>query len=408
MKVRINHIVLFLFLAICMFFPGDPYNLKLAALAVLLIINAGDIIEKIGCAQYRVVLYFGFMFPIATMIQSSLLTSNIGAAISGAYSMVILLLLIPIVEQDIDYKRQVLILLKTMAVVTLLIAFADIIGVFNVNGPNFIRNSFYAYGMGLMGKSPAYSSYYRIFFKASPLLVILLDDAISRRDIKWMILSFGALWFSGTRANVFSALIIFFFRYMVWNTGGITKIKKLLMATAMLAVVVLSFSRIYSGIAGQMNTSGAVASDLVRQGEIQSYLEVFSNPVRLLFGYGFGSAFYNYGRASLDLTSELSYFEMIRCVGLVFAVPFFGFVLYPIISSAVKPEYKLSYICYLIIAATNPLLFSSTAMVMYIFLYQDIVTPGRHHSVDALMQTEMVFHGVRGAAGSVNEGKSFG
>ena len=95
---------------------------------------------------------------------------------------------------------------------------ADIAHVFDANGNNFIRNSFYRFDMGLMGKSPAYSSYYRIFFKASPLLVLLLDDSITKNKKSWIVIAFAALWFSGTRANVFSALIILFFRYVFFSS----------------------------------------------------------------------------------------------------------------------------------------------------------------------------------------------
>lgn len=372
-KKSVNNLILFVFLTICIFFPADPYSIKLVALALLLIFNGMLIVRKISGAGYRSVLIFGLMFPIVIMLQSILLTGNVGASISGAYSPVILLLLIPIVEENLSFKKYVLILLKIMSVCILLIAVADIAGVFNVNGANFIRNSFYKYGMGMMGKSPAYSSYYRIFFKASPLLVLLLDDSISKQDYKWILVTFGSLWFTGTRANVFSALIIIFFRYLIWSDSK--KISRYLIGGAILVLSLLNIPRIYNMIVGQMNTTGAMASDLVRAGEIVAYREVFSNPFKLIFGTGFGSAFYNYGRDSIGYTSELSYFEMIRCVGLIFAIPFFIFVLKPIFSKKVKSDYKLSFICYLIIAGTNPLLFSSTAMIIYMFLYEDIIRP---------------------------------
>lgn len=372
-KKSINHFFLFVFFTICIFFPADPYHVKLIALAILLILNGVLIAKKIGSAEYKPVFFFGFVFPIVIMLHSTLLTGNVVASISGAYSPVIFLLLIPIIEQGHSFKKHVLLLLKVMSVCVLLIAIADVVGTFDVNGANFIRNSFYKYGMGMMGKSHAYSSYYRIYFKTSPLLVLLLDDSISKQDYKWILATFGALWFTGTRANVFSALIILFFRYVIWS--DCKKTSRYLIGAAILVFSLLNVSRIYNMIAKQMNTTGALASDLVRSGEIRAYKEVFSDPIKLIFGTGFGSAFYNYGRNSIGYTSELSYFEMIRCVGLIFAIPFFMFILRPIFSNRVKADYKLSFICFLIIAATNPFLFSSTAMVMYMFLYEDIIRP---------------------------------
>ena len=372
-KKSINNLILFIFLTICIFFPADPYGVKLIAFALLFVLNGKLIVRKIGDARYRPVLIFGSLFPITIMLQSIMLTGNVVKSISSAYSPVLLLLLIPIIEIKLSFKKYVLILLKTMSVCVLLIAITDVIGVFNVNRASFIRDSFYKYGMGVMGKSAAYSSYYRIFFKASPLLVLLLDDSISKGDYKWLVASFGALWFTGTRANVFSALIIIFFRYVIWSDSK--KTTRYLIAVAILALSLLNISRIYNMIVGQMNTTGAIASDFVRSGELLAYKEVFSDPIKLILGTGFGSPFYNYGRDSIGYTSELSYFEMIRCVGLIFAIPFFLFVLKPVFSKKVKADYKLSYICYLVIAATNPLLFSSTAMIMYMFLYEDIIKP---------------------------------
>lgn len=370
-KRKINSLILFFFLMICIFFPGDPYHIKLVLLFALIVLNCKVIVKKIGCSQYRPVLLGGMLFPIVIMLQSFALTGNLGASISGGYSPTILLLLIPIVEDDLNYKKQVLFLLKSMAISVLLIATADLVGLYDVNGHDFIRNAFYDYGMGVMGKSPAYSSYYRIFYKASPLLVLLLDDSISKQDYKWVAISFGALWFTGTRANVFSASIIFFFRYVVWSNNK--KPARYLIAFLIVFAVSISFPRVYNMIVGMMNTSGAKSSDSVRSGEVLAYAEVFSDPVKLLFGSGFGEPFFNYGRGSIEYTSELSYFEMIRCVGLIFAIPFFAFVFRPILSKKVNRDYSLSYICYLLIAATNPLLFSSTAFLIYMFMYYDIV-----------------------------------
>lgn len=370
-RKQINSWLLFPFLLVCVFFPADPYNIKIAILMVLLVVNAQVIVANIGMEKYRPIVLFGLLYPIIIMAQSILLTGDIGSAISGAYCPIILILLIPIIEDGYDYRRTLFFLLKVMAVSVLLIAAADLAGFYNVNGHDFIRNSFYSLGMGVMGKSAAYSSYYRIFYKASPLLVLLLDDSISRQKLPWVAISFAALWFTGTRANVFSALIILFFRYVVWNDKK--TVVRFLIAFFMLLGAAFAFSRLVQMIVNQMTTSGAVSSDLVRSGEITAYMKVFSKPAKLLFGTGFGSKFFNIGRDAYDTTSELSYFEMIRCVGLILSIPFFCFVFRPIFSRRIKADYKLSFICYLIIAATNPLLFSSTAMLMYMFLYEDIV-----------------------------------
>jgi len=371
-KADVNKLFLFVFLFVCVFFPGDPYNIKLYALFILLIINAGCIVNNLFSKQFQLIALFGFAFPIVVMIQSTLLTRDVRSAISGAYSPVILILLIPIICYKLPYRDMIIVLLKCMAILIISLAVADIVGLNNVNENNFIRKSFYDLGMGAMGKSAAYSSYYRIFMKASPLLVLLLDDSISKRKYIWIILSFASLWFSGTRANVLSAFIIMFIRYAIWNDNKMNNKRRIIVSLIMIVGAIILAPRIYNNVEALMSTSGAISSDMVRSGEFEAYVDLFKDPANLVLGSGFGSQFFNIGRDHYSVTSELSYFEMIRCTGLIFAIPFFIFIFIPIFSKAVQRDYKLSYICYLIIAATNPLLFSSTAMVMYIFMFVDI------------------------------------
>ena len=372
-RQKVNNILLFGFLLICLFFPGDPYKVKLVFLGLLFVLNITEFFKPDFSSKFLPVFLIGLAFPVLAMIQSVVLTSDVSSAVSGAYSPVILLLLIPIVRDNLKLKEYTILLLKLMALCTIAIAAADIAHVFDANGNNFIRNSFYQFDMGLMGKSAAYSSYYRIFFKASPLLVLLLDDSITKNKKSCIVIAFAALWFSGTRANVFSALIILFFRYVFWNDSKMSDRARVLLSLGIILVALVNVETITRLISSQMNTSGAVASDEVRTGEFKAYFEVFSNPVKLLFGSGFGSQFYNYGREAVAATSELSYFEIIRCVGLILAIPFFSFVLYPFLSDKVTRSTKLAFISYLVIAATNPLLFSSTAMVMYMFIYEPIL-----------------------------------
>ncbi len=387
MKIRSSGIITFLmvvFVGVCVIFPGDPYNIKIITLLILLLLSSRVILSGIRSKEYQLVTTFGLVFPLVVMAQSSLYTGNVLAAVTAAYSPIIFLLIMPIIAYDIPYKEIVIKVLKIMALMIVLIALADILGVIDVNANGFYRLAFYDYGIGVMGKSPAYSTYYRIFMKASPLLVLLLDDSISKKKYVWVIIAFAALLFSGTRANVFSAFVIVFIRYAVWNDNSIKGRNRVLISLLLVSVALLMTSRVYNSVVAIMSTAGSLGSDLVRQGLFQAYIEIFRDPAKLLFGSGFGISFYNYGRDHYSVTSELSYFELIRCVGLVLAIPFFVFVIKPLFSSNVKRDYKLSYLCYLIIAATNPLLFSSTAMVMYIFIYLDDIAHGKNYNEELL------------------------
>lgn len=366
----INSCVLLCFMFICVFFPGDPYHFKILLLLVLLALNAKMIAQRIGYPRYRPILIIGLLFPVVTMFQSWLLTNGSLSSVSGAYSPIIMLLMIPIIEYDLPFKRQLLGLLKLMAVSTLLIAAADMMGIVDVNASNVLRESFYKFDMGLMGKSTMYSSYYRIFFKTSPLLVILIDESISKKNYAWGAVAFLAMCFSGTRANVFSSIIIIGSRLLMLGKKN-TRLRYLIAAFAFVGLI-LCLPRIFGSVLAQMSTQGAVESDAVRSNELYAYAEVFSNPFNLICGSGFGSQYYSYGRNTLVTTSELSYLELIRCVGFPLAVVFIAFVAAPFFSRRINKYTKIAYACYLLIAATNPFLFSSTGMIMYIYLYREI------------------------------------
>ena len=119
---------------------------------------------------------------------------------------------------------------------------------------------------------------------------------------------------------------------------------------------------------GRMNVKGAVSSDNVRKGQMQSYKEIFSDFDNLFIGTGLGSYFYNYGRMEMVNSAEYAYLDLIRQVGVMFFLLFMIFVLYPL-NQNIALNRKVIYIGYLAIAFTNPLLFSSTAFLAYIYMY---------------------------------------
>ena len=67
-------------------------------------------------------------------------------------------------------------------------------------------------------------------------------------------------------------------------------------------------------------------------------------------------------------SSEIAYLDLIRKIGLILFVPFMIFVLKPF-KFKIPIHDKLAYAGYLVVCFTNPLLFSSTAYVLYILLY---------------------------------------
>ena len=86
-----------------------------------------------------------------------------------------------------------------------------------------------------------------------------------------------------------------------------------------------------------------------------------------------GSEFYSYGRDAYVSSIEWSYIDLWRQMGFLFFFLFLVFISLPLFYRHEVGSYKkYAYITYLSIAATNPLLFSSTSYLVYIYMYYDL------------------------------------
>eukprot|EP01132_Coremiostelium_polycephalum_P010412 gene10412-12785_t len=134
--------------------------------------------------------------------------------------------------------------------------------------------------------------------------------------------------------------------------------------TCPILVFPLSFF-LYSG-------SGGDESSDIKSGHFQSLVDEISKPGIIFFGQGVGSTYYSLGLGRKILQSELTYFELIRVFGLPIAILLFFLLLYPIIylyqNSKLRKNkaYAVAYLGYLFIAGTNPLLISSTGMLIVV------------------------------------------
>ena len=121
------------------------------------------------------------------------------------------------------------------------------------------------------------------------------------------------------------------------------------------------------------------ASNLVKYAHLISYKELFdAHPQYLLLGQGPGTEFYSEGFRRMTLKTEWTYLELLRN---------YGILCIPILYVILRPVYKLvkmarehdsalaiamAYLIYLVIAGTNPLLLSSTGMLVLLSAYSYI------------------------------------
>jgi hypothetical protein len=90
----------------------------------------------------------------------------------------------------------------------------------------------------------------------------------------------------------------------------------------------------------------------------------------IIIGMGMGSSFYSHGVGEFINSIEWSYLDLWRQMGLPMFIIFLVFLMRPLTTKNKIPMHtKFGFVSYLIIAGTNPLLYSSTAYLYYIYMY---------------------------------------
>ena len=222
----------------------------------------------------------------------------------------------------------------------------------------------------------------QVFFHTSRLIVfpiafftVLVLHSIGFRRMLYGFLLFmnmAAMFAGATRANmivcILTPLIVAF-----WYSK-----KKLILssvAVILLSAVLFSHPDIIQGMLDPDETSNAYKLSFFKD-----YLSLFADPHVFLFGQGLGSYFDTSMRGYVSLT-ELTYFEFIRRFGILLSVIVFIMLLYPLSKLLIRTYHPvhyifISYLIYLIMCYSNPLLMSSTGMlVLSIVLYYTFAFP---------------------------------
>jgi hypothetical protein len=143
----------------------------------------------------------------------------------------------------------------------------------------------------------------------------------------------------------------------------------------------------------------AEASNSIKLSFLGDYASIFSNPVTLLFGQGLG-AYYpwiNSGQPAFEDTGANFYFiteltsaEMIRSFGLVGALPMMMLLLFPVgyafFGQTPRRQRSLAigFLAYLGMSTTNPLLFSSSGILILSALIANIYQMNRGNGSSVL------------------------
>ncbi|MFD2864950.1 O-antigen polymerase [Mucilaginibacter antarcticus] len=218
---------------------------------------------------------------------------------------------------------------------------------------------------------------FMLFYKTAPLLVFALAHYCQKfindkNRMTSLVLAFVFLFtllLSGTRANIVTASCLFIYFVLKYYYR---KPNKIGFSVTILIIVCSLFLFIQSLSFGQQDKSSEIKS-----GHFNSYIKLFNeNPQYLIWGEGLGSKFYSTGLNSLISQTELTYLDLIRFFGIPLFLLFLFIIIYPAIylyvSKKINAENEhavVAYFGYLFIAGTNPLLISSTGMLVILVMY---------------------------------------
>lgn len=223
-----------------------------------------------------------------------------------------------------------------------------------------------------------------VYYKTSPILVFPLShfcNKLIRKQNKWSSLILSLIFFfslivSGTRANMLSAILIvlyYIYRYVKEKKNALYSIASI----SIVFTIIISFLL-------TLSLKESDESSVIKYGHYSSFKSnIEDNPQYLIWGQGLGSKFYSEGIGAFTAQTELTYFDLVRFFGIPLTILFLCLIFYPIIylyiNKKINKETRyivVAYIAYLFIAGTNPLLISSTGMLilmaMYSFLRRDV------------------------------------
>lgn len=183
-----------------------------------------------------------------------------------------------------------------------------------------------------------------------------------------MLIFMGALFCSGTRANMLSGIMIVLFAYSFYTFYIKKKTLKFILIFILFAISALL-------VIMKLLNDNDVSSLGVKKNHIISYRNLFEqNPLQFVFcGKGPGTIFYSKGFNRFCSYTELSYYDLIKDFGLIQTIilcllllsPVFFIFKNTVFDRFFKITISIGYLAYLFISGTNPLLISSTGFIVF-------------------------------------------
>ena len=377
----ISRIFLFCFVIVCIFDPADrilslkmPIFLCCFILSFFhLIMNSNNKIEKSSLATILIFLIIP-LFAVFNGITFAGQDGQLGFDMYKGYLFILLLPVLCILRIDvIPMMVFSLTILSIIVIVTYIIV--------NIFPETYVVISEFGNLTGLVlpdrRNYGGDADYLQIYYVTSPMIVVAIAYYFSLatherrarplRGYLTMVICMLAMILAGSRNNLFVAFLLpaglFFFnsKYKVYFLP-------LLLATLALSSVLL-----WSTIGELLDPTEF--SNSLKLNLIKDYMNIFSYPWVLIFGQGLGVDVYWPARGYNNHLSELTYFEMVRNFGIFGSFFMVMALLFPIFK-LIKPfrvnktyqNMVLAYGFYLIMCFTNPNLFNSLGILIFVSL----------------------------------------
>ncbi len=375
--LRLN---LFALLLVAVFDPADqvthlkvPLFVSLWVIFIVDLLVSREIAPLIPDSLLIYILVFAIVLPLTSILSYFLQGGHAGPYDGFQYfkSFLFLTLAVVLVVKKIDAIRPMSVIL------TLLSGVIVVMAILTRNDPGLTQFLWLigdASGTFMIGeRTYGGLSYSYVYYHTAPLLVLSLAYFTYRSvtSKSWarylnaalLLVNLVAMLFSGTRNDIIFGLVTPLVVFL-WYSG---KNKRLTLFAVLLmgaAIAGTYGSDIIQAVFDPENESNAI-----KLAHLRDYFVMFSDPKTLLFGQGLGSYFYSSGFGTETSITELSYFEFIRNFGLIIAIVYYGLLLYPIamLRNRIFSESHyliLAYLCYLVICVANPLLVSSSGMLV--------------------------------------------
>lgn len=358
---KLNSILLFLFCFVLIFDPSNQM-LKMKEIVAIFLVISIIITFKYNFSNQKLYTNLFFIYLVIYAFFAALFSSvdiNYSFYLGFVKSFFVFFILSFCKYED--FENSFFYSLKILLIISL--SFYLVYNFFPNESLKKIPDLFYEANNLIIGNRE-YGQFeiFMLYYKTVPLVILLIGYLLNRKSYVIAGISILVLFISGTRANMFAALLIPLYYLYIINSYKI----RIYLFVLVIVFITLTMNFVLTNF-----LSSSEFSNIVKLGHFYSYIEYFkNNPLFFFFGSGAGSYFYSHGVSDYVLNTELVFLDLIRYIGIINTVLFYIVILYPIRKIYYKSNIiAFSYFIYIIVAMTNPLLISSTGFLAISFAY---------------------------------------